>query len=439
MIWSPAASGVGRHRQRAGRHRARPGRHAVHAHAARDRDAPADGRGARLARRADRLRRPRRARQRPGGLGRRSATRSGVRSGSARPTRTTRRAASTSRSPSTTRRPARPRGLTDRGPRRARRRSSSPPSIESAVVHYGDITMTFLNNWFAADARGTALTYASGGRRRGEERHRLQPGQPRRRARRRRGRRVPPRDPLVAIYPEEGTLFSDSPFIVLDTEWVDADEQGRRGRLFEEFVQLPENQEQVLEFGFRPNNPTVPLGRPDRRRQRRRPEPADRPSSRCRRRRCWSASSTRGPSSARRPASCSCSTSRARWASRPTDGADQARPRQGGRDQRPRPVQGRRRGRAVGVQHRPRRRPTRTAASSCRSAPIGENRDALADADRRPSSRTNGTPLYDVTPEGLRDDARRATTRRRSTPSCCSPTARTTTATSATTTSSSTT
>ena len=28
-------------------------------------------------------------------------------------------------------------------------------------MHYGDITMTFLNNWFAADARGTALTYAS--------------------------------------------------------------------------------------------------------------------------------------------------------------------------------------------------------------------------------------------------------------------------------------
>ena len=33
--------------------------------------------------------------------------------------------------------------------------------IESSVVHYGDITMTFLNNWFAADARGTSLTYAS--------------------------------------------------------------------------------------------------------------------------------------------------------------------------------------------------------------------------------------------------------------------------------------
>ena len=34
-------------------------------------------------------------------------------------------------------------------------------SVENAVVHYGDITLTFLNNWFRADARGTALTYTS--------------------------------------------------------------------------------------------------------------------------------------------------------------------------------------------------------------------------------------------------------------------------------------
>ena len=33
--------------------------------------------------------------------------------------------------------------------------------VESAVVHYGDITMTFLNNWFRNDVRGTSLTYVS--------------------------------------------------------------------------------------------------------------------------------------------------------------------------------------------------------------------------------------------------------------------------------------
>ena len=132
--------------------------------------------------------------------------------------------------------------------------------IESAVVHYGDITMTFLNNWFAADARGTALTYTSAvaveeksviDYNRGNPDGVLQPGEEPR----------IPRDPLVAIYPEEGTLYSDNPFIILDTEWVDADEKAAAA-LFEEFVQLPANQQKVMEFGFRPNNPSVALADP---------------------------------------------------------------------------------------------------------------------------------------------------------------------------------
>ena len=132
--------------------------------------------------------------------------------------------------------------------------------VESAVVHYGDITMTFLNNWFATDVRGTSLTYASAvaveeksviDYNRGDPDGVLAPGE------------VPrvPRIPLVAIYPEEGTLYSDSPFIVLDTEWV-TPEQKAAAALFEEFVQRPENQAKVLEYGFRPNNPNVPLADP---------------------------------------------------------------------------------------------------------------------------------------------------------------------------------
>lgn len=132
--------------------------------------------------------------------------------------------------------------------------------IESAVVHYGDITMTFLNNWFAADARGTSLTYASAvaveeksviDYNLGDPDGVLAPGEELR----------PPRVPLVAIYPEEGTLYSDNPFIILDTEWVDAAERAAAEK-FEAFVQLPENQEQVMEFGFRPNNPDVALADP---------------------------------------------------------------------------------------------------------------------------------------------------------------------------------
>ena len=132
--------------------------------------------------------------------------------------------------------------------------------IESSVVHYGDITMTFLNNWFAADERNTSLTYTSVvaveeksviDYNLGNPDGVLSPGEEPR----------IPRVPLVAIYPEEGTLYSDNPFIVLDTEWVDADEKAAAA-LFEEYVQQPANQEKVMEFGFRPNNPSVALADP---------------------------------------------------------------------------------------------------------------------------------------------------------------------------------
>jgi len=128
------------------------------------------------------------------------------------------------------------------------------------VVHYGDITMTFLNNWFASDVRGTSLTYASAvaveeksviDYNLGNPDGTLAIGE------------VPrePRVPLVAIYPSEGTLYSDNPFLILDTEWVSDDERAA-AKLFEAYVQRPENQEKVLAFGFRPNNPNVPLADP---------------------------------------------------------------------------------------------------------------------------------------------------------------------------------
>ena len=132
--------------------------------------------------------------------------------------------------------------------------------IESAVVHYGDITMTFLNNWFRADRRGTALNYASAVA--VEEKSVIdynagnpdgvldQGEQPRK-----------PRIPLVAIYPTEGTLYSDSPLYVLEADWVSS-QQAKAAALFQKFVQQPDNQRKVLEYGFRPGNPQVKVGSP---------------------------------------------------------------------------------------------------------------------------------------------------------------------------------
>jgi Ca-activated chloride channel family protein len=132
--------------------------------------------------------------------------------------------------------------------------------IESSVVHYGDITMTFLNNWFRADRRGTALTYASAvaveeksviDYNRGNPDGVLGQGEEPR----------PPRTPLVAIYPTEGTLYSDNPFFILDADWV-SPQQREAAEAFQTFVQQPENQERVLEYGFRPGNPEVAVGEP---------------------------------------------------------------------------------------------------------------------------------------------------------------------------------
>ena len=132
--------------------------------------------------------------------------------------------------------------------------------IESSVVHYGDITMTFLNNWFKADRRGTSLTYASAvaveeksviDYNKGNPDGVLSPGEKPR----------VPKVPLVSIYPSEGTLYSDSPFYVLDAPWVDADEK-EAAAAFGEFVQTPANQKKVLEYGFRPANPAVKVSDP---------------------------------------------------------------------------------------------------------------------------------------------------------------------------------
>jgi Ca-activated chloride channel family protein len=132
--------------------------------------------------------------------------------------------------------------------------------VESAVVHYGDITGTFLNNWYRTDREGTSLTYASAvaveeksviDYNTGNPDGVLDAGE----------RPRKPRIPLVAVYPKEGTLYSDNPLFVLDAPWVSGAERKAAAR-FEAFVQRPANQRKVLEFGFRPGNPDVAVASP---------------------------------------------------------------------------------------------------------------------------------------------------------------------------------
>ena len=181
VIWSPAASGWGGIvNERAGR-RVGAGRHPVHADATRHCDARADGRGDRLPGRADRVRRPRaRSRNDPEGWASVGHPEWGpFRLGKTNPNYSTSGlnftiaeyyAATGKTSGLTTEDLARPAAV------------EFATDIESSVVHYGDITMTFLNNWFAADVRGHVADLRQRRGRRGEERHRLQPRQSRWRA-----------------------------------------------------------------------------------------------------------------------------------------------------------------------------------------------------------------------------------------------------------------
>jgi Ca-activated chloride channel homolog len=67
--------------------------------------------------------------------------------------------------------------------------------------------------------------------------------------------------PIVAIYPVEGTFWSDHPYSVLDAEWVGADERGA-AQAFLTFLKARPAQERALALGFRPADPSIATAAP---------------------------------------------------------------------------------------------------------------------------------------------------------------------------------
>ncbi|WP_395726495.1 extracellular solute-binding protein [Nakamurella sp.] len=121
--------------------------------------------------------------------------------------------------------------------------------VESAVIHYGDTTLTYLTNLQHADDSGSALGYVSAVA--VEEKSVLDynagnpSGNPATL-----GDHAPPKVPLVAVYPKEGTLYSDSPFVILDASWSTPDKQAG-AQDFMEFLLLPEQQKVFTDANFR--------------------------------------------------------------------------------------------------------------------------------------------------------------------------------------------
>jgi Ca-activated chloride channel family protein len=70
-----------------------------------------------------------------------------------------------------------------------------------------------------------------------------------------------PQLPAVAIYPKEGTFWSNHPYVIVNAPWV-TDEQRAAAELFEDFLLDRPQQLKAIELGFRPADPSIPLTAP---------------------------------------------------------------------------------------------------------------------------------------------------------------------------------
>jgi Ca-activated chloride channel family protein len=121
--------------------------------------------------------------------------------------------------------------------------------VESGIVHYGDTTLTFLQNLYDAAQRGRGLTYISAVTVEEKSVWDYNQGNPSGNPATL-GQQPRPQIPLVAIYPKDGTLVSDNPYVVLDAPWVDAAKRAG-ARDFLDYVRAPEQQQRFTEAAFR--------------------------------------------------------------------------------------------------------------------------------------------------------------------------------------------
>lgn len=67
--------------------------------------------------------------------------------------------------------------------------------------------------------------------------------------------------PVVAIYPKEGTFWSDHPYVIPNAPWM-TDELVAAAEQYRDFLLAPPQQERALQFGFRPSEPDIPITAP---------------------------------------------------------------------------------------------------------------------------------------------------------------------------------
>ncbi len=116
-------------------------------------------------------------------------------------------------------------------------------------MHYGDISLTFLSNLQRADDEGHGLSYVSAVAIEEKSVWDYNQGNPSGDPLTL-GDHGKPSVPLVAIYPKEGTLISDHPWVVLEAPWV-TDAKKQAAQLFVDYVQAPEQQQRFQKYAFR--------------------------------------------------------------------------------------------------------------------------------------------------------------------------------------------
>ena len=67
--------------------------------------------------------------------------------------------------------------------------------------------------------------------------------------------------PIVAIYPKEGTFWSDHPVGIVQRDWV-TPELKEGADAYVDYLLARPQQERAMAFGFRPGDPAIPLGAP---------------------------------------------------------------------------------------------------------------------------------------------------------------------------------
>jgi Ca-activated chloride channel homolog len=67
--------------------------------------------------------------------------------------------------------------------------------------------------------------------------------------------------PVVAIYPKEGTFWTNNPYVILNASWV-SEEQREAAESFEAFLLAEPQQRRAMDYGFRPADVSIALTAP---------------------------------------------------------------------------------------------------------------------------------------------------------------------------------